>query len=314
MSRSCVHRQNRFGQLMRWSLAVAAVGCFFLPAIVSAQTKSKKVAADPDGNKKSGKIVAVENIKGKSFTLKIEELGGEKLDVNVSPKTKFVINGKGDATFFKHPRAFVSSDQVFTANQKLFGKKFTFHVGSGAPDETFERDPDKPEVYHIAGSIVESDEASFTVNAGGTPQMVNFEQGADLDVSVESSDPKHAAVGSTVEVEGTTRSGKFFPTAVVVTVDKPMVADDVFAGNEKKTAKTKSGTAGKTASKTAKKTAKTDKGDDEEMADKDEGTAKPDPFKTSADPFDTKKSKDTKKKTTAKPKVKKPPVDPDMDE
>ncbi len=148
--------------------------------------------------------------------------------------------------------------------------------------------------------------------------MVNFEQGADLDVSVESTDPKHAAVGSAVEVEGMTRSGKFFPTAVVVTADKPMVADDVFAGNEKKSAKTKSSTAGKTASKTAKKPAKTDKadkGDDEEMADKgDDPAAKPDPFKTTSDPFDTKKLKDTKKKTTAKPRVKKPPVDPDSDE
>ena len=44
------------------------------------------------------------------------------------------------------------------------------------------------------------------------------------------------------------------------------------------------------------------------MADKDGDAPPSDPFNKSSDPFGTTK-KDTKKKTAAKPKVKKPPVE-----
>src|SRR5262245_47674231 len=73
-------------------LVIAALaGGILLPATAWAQTK-KKAAND---EKKSGKIAAVEK-KGKAANVTVEEADGEKFDVLVSGKMKFVVNGTGD--------------------------------------------------------------------------------------------------------------------------------------------------------------------------------------------------------------------------
>jgi hypothetical protein len=306
MPRSSFDRRNLSGHPVAWGLTIVAVAAFAcLPAIAPAQGKSKKGSADHE--KKTGKVAEVEK-KGKTATIKVEESDGETFDVPVTTRTKFIVNGKGDAGFFKHPRAFVSSKSVFTANNQFFGKNFTIHIGN-PPNAQFEPEPDNPEVYHIAGAIVDCDETSFTINADGSTYKVNFEQGGDLTVAIESTEPEHAVKGSDVAVEGSTRNGKFIATSVVVTLDKPLVADEVFA--DKKTGKTKSAAASKTSKKPAK-TDKGDKGDKEESADKGDDTPAGEPFKPgNNDPFDVRK-KDSKKKAPAKPKVKKP-VNPDAD-
>jgi len=261
-----------------------------------AQGKSKKAPAGSD--KRNGKIAEIEK-KGKTATLTIEEADGEKFPVHVTSRVKMMITGKGDAAFLKHPRTFVSSEKIFTANGQFFGKKFTVHLGN-PPESRFEPEPDNPEVYHVAGSIVECDDAWLSLDVGGAVERVNFEQGAVVDVTVESTDPDHAAVGSEVEVEGITKGGKFTPTAVAVNLEKPLVADEVFSGHDKKGSKSKA------AAKTAKKPAKGDKPDKDEKGD-DEASS--DPLKPST-PFsdlDKKDSKPSKKKATSgKPKAKKP--------
>jgi hypothetical protein len=301
MSRTYSYGRNQVGQFASWGLAVVlAVAGLSLPASAAAQSK-KKSSNEPE--KKTGTIAEVEK-KGKTALLWVAEADGEKFKVQVTTKMKFVVHGTGDSDFFKHPRAFVSSDSVFTANQKYFGKKFTIHLGNTPPAQ-FEADEDKPEVFHVAGPIVDCDETSFTINAGGDLCKINFEQGAELTVAIVSSEPEHATVGAPVEVEGTTKGGMFHPTAVVVTLDKPLVADEVFAASDnKKTAKGKSA-----AGKAAKKPAKTDKGEKEEMADTADDAPPKDPFKSGgSDPFGVAK-KDPKKKSTpapTKPKPKKP--------
>jgi hypothetical protein len=305
MSRTSPQRRIQVGQSASWGFAVAmAVAGMSLPAMAAAQSK-KKSANEPE--KKTGTIAEVEK-KGKTAVLTVAEADGEKFEVLVTAKMKFVVHGTGDSGFFKHPRAFVTSDSVFTANRQYFGKKFTIHLGS-TPQSHFEQDENNAEVYHVAGPIVDCDDNSFTINAGGDPCKINFEQGADLNVTIVSSEPEHATVGSTVEVEGSTKGGKFHPTAVVVTLDKPLVADEVFAASEN----TKKSPKGKTSpAKTAKKTTRPDK---EDMADKGDDAPPADPFKTGgSDPFGVGK-KDVKKKsapTPTKPKPKKPAeTDPD---
>jgi hypothetical protein len=128
-----------------------------------------------------------------------------------------------------------------------------------------------------------------------------------VEVAVESTEPEHAAVGSEVEVEGTTaKGGKFHATSVVVTLDKPLVANEVFA-HDKKAAKSKSAP-----TKMAKKPSKTDKGEKGDKGDTgdttDKGDEPPaaDPFNSSSDPFKVNNKKDSKKKTSgSKPKAKK---------
>ncbi len=135
-----------------------------------------------------------------------------------------------------------------------------------------------------------------------------------MSVAIVSSEHEHATVGAPVEVEGTTKGGKFHPTAVVVTLDKPLVADEVFAASETTKKKGKSAAA----SKTTKKAAKTDKGGDkEEMTDAGDDAPPKNPFKSGgSDPFgELSKKGDPKKKsspTTTKPKPKKP-VETDSD-
>src|SRR5262249_21755096 len=153
------------------------------------------------------------------------------------------------------------------------GKNFTVHLGN-APAAIFEQDEDKADVYHIAGPIVDCDETSFAINVGGEPYKVNLEQGADLSVAIESTDPDHASVGSPVEVEGTTRGGKFHATSVVVNLERPLVADEVFSA-DKKGAKSKTTAASKTAKKPAKTGEKGDKEDAPEKTDDPPATADP---------------------------------------
>jgi hypothetical protein len=282
--------------LITWSVALAVCAC--LPAGARAQASKSKKGQEKEH--KTGTIAHVDK-KGKAATLTIEESDGEKFDVMVTAKTHLIIKGRGDVSFFKHSPVFVTADDVVMnpGNKYLFGKKFTIHLGNKPPAEAFGPNEANPNVYTIAGPVVDCAEDSFTFEALGTPYKVGFEQGAAIDVSVESTDPEHAAVGSAVEVEGTTKGGKFLPSSITVTLDKPMVADDVFAG-DKKSAKSKSKTA-------SKKTSKADKAD--KSADKGaEPAAGNDPFKKETnDPFGVGSGdkKDAKKKTPPPKKDKK---------
>ena len=302
MPRWNTHRRKWTGVVVLCGVALAS--CFWLPAAAMAQgAKSKKGG---DAERKTGTVAEVEK-KGKTCTLTIAESDGEKFDILVTPKTNFLVKGRGDAAFFKHSNVFVSAeDIVMNAGTKyLFGKKFTIHLGNKPPAERFEPDQTNPNVYQIAGPVVDATDDSFTFEAGGMPYKVNFEQGVVPEVSVESTDPEHAAVGAAVEVEGTKRGGKFHPTAITVTLEKPMVADEVFAAGDKKSAKSKHGPS----SKAAKKSTKTDKDKTDKTADKGDDAATNDPFKKdSSDPFALEKDKKDAKKGKAAPKKDKKPT------
>ncbi len=220
-------------------LSVVLTTC--LPAGARAQaSKSKK---GPEKEHKTGTIAQVEK-KGKTATLTIEESDGEKFDLMVTAKTPLLIKGRGDVGFFKHSPVFVSSDSVVMneGNKYLHGKKFTIHLGGKPPAEVFGPSETSPEVYNIAGPVVDSAEDSFTFEALGTTYKVGFDQGVAPDIDVESTEPEHAAVGSSVEVEGMTKAGKFLPSSITVTLEKPLASDDVFAGGDKKNAKSKTKT------------------------------------------------------------------------
>ena len=302
MPRLNTYRRKCTGLVVAWGMALAS--CLCLPAGASAQgSKSKKGA---DSEHKTGTVASVKKT-GKTATLTIEESDGEKMDILITAKTNFLIKGRGDATFFKHANVFVSADDIVrnAGNNYLFGKKFTIHLGNKPPAEMFGPDQTNPSLFHIAGPVVDCAEDSFTFEAGGTTYKVGFEQNVVPDISVESTEPEHAAVGAAVEVEGTAnKAGKFNPTAIVVTLDKPMVADDVFAGSDKKSAKSKNSTTSKSAKKTAKND-KSDKDKADKTADKGDDAATAEPLKPgSSDPFGVLKDGDKKdaKKGKAPPK------------
>jgi hypothetical protein len=291
-------KRIQYDQRAKCIIAVASLAAWLcLPMLVAAQASKSKKAA-PHAEKKTGKIAKVDS-KGKSSTLTVEEADGETFDVLVTAKMKnFLIKGKGDVGFLKHPHVVVSSDSVFTANMQFFGKKFTVHLGQ-SPEAVFEPDPNNAEVYHVAGPIVDCDETSFTINVSGSPYKVNFEQGLAPEVAVESTEPELAAVGADIELEGKARSGRFQADSILITLDKPLSSDDVFSKNDKKAGKSKTAAA----TKGMKKSAKSDKSDPAEKGD-DTGTDPAKPPATS-DPFGV--LKDNKPKPGGgKPKPKKP--------
>jgi hypothetical protein len=288
------------GLVVAWGVALAS--CVCLPAGAWAQgSKAKKGA---DSGHKTGTVAQVEK-KGKTATLTIEESDGEKLDILVTAKTNFLVKGRGDATFFKHSNVSVSADEIVmnAGNKYLFGKKFTIHLGNKPPAEVFEPNPMNPSVYHIAGPVVDCAEDSFTFEAAGTQYKVGFEQNVVPEISVESTEPEHAVVGAAVEVDGTAnKGGKFNPTAIVVTLEKAMVADDVFGAGDKKSGKSKSS---KSAKKNMTKSDKGSKDKTDKSADKGEDAAAGEPVKT-GDPFGVLDNKDGKKGKAAPKKDKKP--------
>ena len=251
-----------------------------------------------DVEKKSGTISEIKK-KGKGATITVEERDGEKFDVEVTTKTHFLVRGTGDKSFFKHGTMHVSSENIVANNNYLFGKNFTIFLGGKGPAEQFESDPLSPQVIILSGTVTDGDDDKFTVVVDGTSHEIAFEQGKDVAVAVESTEIEHAVVGAKIEIEGTTRAAKFNPSAIVVTLEKPMPADEAFAGGDKKGKSKTAKTAGtkKTATKTGDKTAKktTDKS---EAGDKDKGN---NPLENTNDPFDVNK-KDPKSGKGTSPK------------
>ncbi|MBS0262355.1 MAG: hypothetical protein JSS02_10430 [Planctomycetes bacterium] len=302
----------RFSVLGRTGAASAFVCCavllsgLILTGTASAQgNKAKKGTAE---EKKTGTIAKVEK-KGKTAQITIEDGDGEKYDVQVTTKTNFVVHGVGDVSYFRHGAMFVSADNVLRnpANNYLSAKKFKIFLGGKGPGDAMEADPVNPDVYKIAGAVIDADDNGITVEAEGTHYQIAFE-GESPAVTFESTEPEHAVVGSTVEVEGVTKAGKFHPNSISVTLDKPLSANDAFASGDKKAPKSKA--------KTAKKTpTKADRGGDKPTEDGGENakTNSADPFNVLGGGEGGDSKKDSKKGDKAKSTPKKKKTDGDSD-
>lgn len=266
-----------------------SISAFAIVMLISGSVCSKPASAQvskavkkpgTENQKVPGKIVAVER-KGKVATLTVEKEGGEKLEVLVpSTKVTFGIVGKGDVAFIR-PGTMVSTTAVQSQNQ-LFAKEFTVFLGSRTAPRVVQ-DPMKPTEYQVFGAVTAVDDDSVSLNFGppaGVRKIMFDKAGDGIVVNVNSSDPALAVEGAAVEMEGLTRSGKFLPSGLTVTLADPLKADDVFNADAK--AKTPPKTA---ASKPATKAGKA-----------------AEPAVDTSDPFGLLKKKDEK----AKPEEKKP--------
>ena len=221
------------------------------PAAAFAQGAKGKKGAEAE--KVTGKVTEVER-KGKAATLTVEKDDGGTLEVAVTTKLPVLVTGKGDQSCIQ-PKAWVTSQQAVLANQELFAKSFTVYLGK-APPAHCGSDPMSMEVYQISGQVTAAGSEAFVLNCGdefGT-HRVSFEQGARIDVTVNSSEHDLIEAGNKIELEGMTRAGKFVPSKATVTVEKLLTGDDLFPDAKK--AK-KGAPAAKTAG-TAKKTGKKD--------------------------------------------------------
>lgn len=207
-----------FGRESVWG--VTAMACSLLMcSIAGAQgTKSKRGSEHV-----TGKVTSVEK-KGRAAKLIIQrEEGDEPLEILVTTKTPFTIVAPGDAEFLR-PGQIISSELAFSNNQ-FFAHDITVYHGHQQLPPLFRRDPQNPQVVLIRGVITAAEDEALLVNAGG-PKKITIEAGAVI--TVHSNDTDLVPEGAAVELEGTQRGTRFLPTKITVTLDKPLVADEVF--------------------------------------------------------------------------------------
>lgn len=215
-----------------------------LPPVGWAQaTKGRK--AGPELEKVLGKIQEVE-FKGKVANLTIERTdGGEPLEILVTPKLKVQISGSADSSLLVVKQSVVVRG-AFESNKEWFAKRFEVYPGSPPPVSGIQQESEKGGAYVIAGTLLAHENGKLLINAGGKQVPVNFEQGAVPEIVVLSSQMELAKVGSPIEVEGSTRGGKFLPQKVSIQLSDPLTPED-FAPRkaEKKAAPSKPATKSK---------------------------------------------------------------------
>ncbi len=263
-------------------MCVAVVATCGASSAYAQGAKGKKNTPEPE--KIAGKITEVE-MKGKAALLTIEKEGGETMaPLLLTPKMNVSITAPGDATLLQ-PKVFVSTNSAVESNKELFARKFEIYHGSATPAAGIQRDSVSAEVFHLAGQIVAAEKDALMINVGGSQKKLNFEQGGEIEVRVHTNQFDLIRAGATVELEGTTRGGKFLPSLVAIQLENPLTADEIAGKRERKARESVKATA-KNTSKTKKGT-KTAKPDEEMEAKPAEGDVE--------DPFGFNKKKSGKK-------------------
>ena len=195
-----------------------------LPPVGWAQA-SKGRKSGPEFEKVSGKIQEVE-FKGKAANLIIERTdGGDPLEILVTPKLRVQISGSSDTAMLVAKQSVVVRG-AFESNKEWFAKRFEVYPGSPPPVSGIQPESEKGGAYVIAGTLLAHENGKLLINAGGKQVPVNFEQGATPEIVVFSSQLELTKVGSPIEVEGSTRGGKFLPQKVSIQLQDPLTPED----------------------------------------------------------------------------------------
>ncbi|MBT4863675.1 MAG: hypothetical protein HON53_00955 [Planctomycetaceae bacterium] len=189
----------------------------------------------------TGKLVSVTK-KGRNAVLTVETADKETKEFQVTSRAKMAVTAKGDVGFLTKGQ-FVSAQPVAT-NNKLFGKKFTVHVGPGKKRGVFAKAPKQVGVstaaWNVAGQITgrvkDADYPDYEVialRAGKRTVPVFIDKG--YSVTVLLADVSRAEPGSAVTIEGRpgTRN-RFTVSAVKIDLAKPLKAEEFFADDKKK--------------------------------------------------------------------------------
>ncbi len=207
-----------------WLLGMAGLLQIGWPQVGWAQA-SKGRKTGPELEKVSGKIQEIE-FKGKAANFIIERTdGGEPLEIFVTPKLKVQITGSADATLLVAKQSVVVRG-AFESNKEWFAKRFEVYPGSAPPVSGVQPESDKGGAYVIAGTLLAHENGKLLINAGGKQVPVNFEQGGAPEITVFSSQLELAKVGSPIEVEGSTRGGKFLPQKLSIQLQDPLTPED----------------------------------------------------------------------------------------
>ena len=218
-------------------VAAAVAISAFAPSAIRARKKKPLQTV-------KGTWVSIER-KGRTTILTLETESNEKKEFIIRPRVKFSVTASGDDEFLA-PGQFVSAKAVLT-NNRLFGKRFTVHVGRRSRKR---RDKivkasnvagESVNTYSASGQILsrqpnkqDPDYETITLKVGGkqgTPVFLD----KGYTVTVSSDDPEMAKLGSAVELEGRPlRGGRFNVTKVTVKLSTSLKAKVFFAPAERK--------------------------------------------------------------------------------
>lgn len=214
-------------------LAAAILLTMGTPGSALAQASKKK----NEVQSVSGKLTTVEK-KGKVTEWTVEVEGADPIEVTFTAKTPQVeVTGKADSGFLR-PGTVISAVANKQGNNLTF-KDYTVHLGN-TPGPRMVRDRNSPvESYEICAQIIAVDGDNLLLNVGAGRQTARLDQAAEA--SIQSTDPATVPEGSPVTLEGFTRSGKFQPNKVIVSLEKPLSGEEYFANlNSSKTKAAKS--------------------------------------------------------------------------
>jgi hypothetical protein len=209
---------NRFATA---GVIAALLTAFVLPARLDAQASKKKIELQSI----TGKVTTIEK-KGKITEWTVEVEAGDPIEVTFTAKTpQLEVTGKADSGFLR-PGTVISAVANKQGNNLTF-KDYTVHLGI-TPGPRMVRDRNSPvESYEICAQIIAVDGDNLLLNVGASRQPARLDQAAEA--SIQSTDPTTVPEGSPVTLEGLTRSGKFVPNKVTVSLEKPLSGEEYFA-------------------------------------------------------------------------------------
>lgn len=228
-----------------WASIVWVMVMLVLPVPAWAQAQKGRKTG-PELEKITGKIKEID-FKGKAANVVIErEDGGEPLELLVTAKLKLQITAPADATLLA-PKQSIVARGAFESNKEWFAKRFEIYHGSPPPVAGVHSEPDQGGSFIIGGTLLAHENGKLLINAGGKQVPLNFEQGAPPEIKVFSTQMELVREGSAVEVEGSTRGGKFLPQKLAIQLENPLTPEDFAPRKPEKKAP-----APKTASKSKK--------------------------------------------------------------
>ena len=199
-----------------------------------------------------GTVVSVEKAKtGRSHILTMKTKSDEtEYEVPIVPRTQLAILVPGDSAFLK-PNAFVTG-LVFPAENpgEFESPELTVYLGNPPPPQfkpAMKTDGTQPEEFEISGKVLLIQQGIAQIQCG--QQTIKLLSADQVSIMVKHNDVTQIKDGDEVEIEGTIVKSKAQINASLVTVTSSgsIKADEFFATQGGKTAKTAGGKAKKDA-------------------------------------------------------------------
>jgi membrane-associated protease RseP (regulator of RpoE activity) len=220
--------------LLAPSLRTAVVVMAGLTAGLLLDSPALFAQAEPMGEATEGTIAAIEK-KGRITQIRVGVIGGNTIDVDLTPKVALQIQFQGDEGFLVD--GLLASMEGVESNQALFVEDVTIfpqHTGKLPPAKVAKLPPKagrSMNAYGVSGEIVKftpDNEGKYhqlsLKSTGKEPVVVYLEKPTRIEVIA--TNPELLEVGQKVELQGRVAGPKFLASQVTVKTGKELKAAD----------------------------------------------------------------------------------------